>query len=79
MKVTSNLEVVRAQRLECEVNAKDILELVRQHAHIPEGATVRIYVDIPGGGDWSNMELDIDEHPVQVRAEWSVSDAPKQG
>lgn len=78
MKISGTLEVVKTQTISIEVTAGDILALVRQHAHIPDDAEVRVYVDVPGGGDWSNMEIDIAEHPVYVRAVWSVGDE-KQG
>lgn len=78
MKIIGNLEVVKTQHVECDVTASDILALVRQHVHIPEGANVRVYVDIPGGGDWSNMELDIAYRPVRVKAVWSVEDVPNE-
>ena len=35
-------------------------------------ADAEIFVHVPGGGDWSNMDLDIDEHSflsVRVRTE----------
>lgn len=78
MKVFGNLETVTTQHLSCEVTAADILDVVRQHTLIPEGARVRIFVEVPGGGDWSNTELDIAEHPVRVRISWSVDPAQKQ-
>lgn len=29
-----------------------------------------IYVQVPGGGDWSNTDLDLSEYPVEIR--WTV-------
>jgi hypothetical protein len=31
---------------------------------IPKGA--KVFVEVPGGGDWSNTDLDISEHPIKV-------------
>lgn len=43
---------------------------------IPEGAD--IWVQVPGGGDWSHEALPIDEHPVRVQ--WTtVDDAADAG
>jgi hypothetical protein len=42
----------------------DVLDLVSGRGidlDIPNGATdVRVFVKVPGGGDWSNSELEID-------------------
>lgn len=78
MKISVSEQVVTTRAVTIEVTAQDILALVRKRAHIPADAEVRVYVDVPGGGDWSNMEIDIAEHPVYVRAVWSATDE-KQG
>jgi hypothetical protein len=26
-----------------------------------------IFVEVPGGGDWSHMDLDIDQSPINIR------------
>lgn len=47
-----------------EVDAEDIRKLVGA----PE--TAEVYVSVPGGGDWSNMDLTIDKkHTITV--EWT--------
>lgn len=39
---------------------------------VPEKCDLRIYVAIPGGGDWSNTDFDISrEHPLCV--EWTTT------
>jgi hypothetical protein len=50
-------------KLLCDIVSQ---ELAAQGAdRIPANATVVVH--IPGGGDWSNTELDIDErHPVEI-------------
>ena len=79
MKIGGRLTVTKTQHVSCEVTYDDILALVRAQVSIPAAVDVRIYVEVPGGGDWSHEDLDIAEHPVQVRAEWSVDDAEEQG
>ena len=32
---------------------------------------VKIYVDVPGGGDWSSEQLECDQHPVKFSATWT--------
>lgn len=46
----------------------DIIDFIREHhdAEIPQDA--KVFVRVPGGGDWSNTDLDIDpDTHVQVR------------
>lgn len=48
-----------------KLNRKDLIRYFIGEApkklHIPSGATnVKLFVVVPGGGDYSNMELDID-------------------
>jgi len=41
---------------------------IRQKFYLPDDCT--IFVEVPGGGDWSNMELEIDgECPLKGRYE----------
>ena len=53
-----------------ELGGYVIVSMLREFGHdIPDGASVKVYV--PGGGDWSNMSLDIDSRcPVIV--EWTT-------
>jgi hypothetical protein len=37
----------------------------------PVNVDITIFVDVPGGGDWSYEELDVDSHPVKFRATWT--------
>lgn len=55
-----------------KINRELLLSLVRDV--MPRSATdVRVYFQVPGGGDWSNMAVDIDdEHPVYVQ--WTTRD-----
>jgi hypothetical protein len=53
-----------------DIDRERLIELLkREGVEIPKGAD--IYVQVPGGGDWSNMSLEIDkETPVVVK--WTV-------
>lgn len=44
-----------------EITDKDLLELLqtKYELGIEKDSEVRMFVKVPGGGDWSNMELDI--------------------
>lgn len=55
-----------------EIDDKDILEFVRsKKQYIPADAKMRVFIKIPGGGDWSNKEFDITaEDPIRMIVEW---------
>lgn len=38
---------------------------IREALNLPPGA--ELFVDVPGGGDWSNQELGLNEAPLQAR------------
>lgn len=43
----------------------EIRDLIRTlGVKVPADATISVYV--PGGGDWSHSDLDINEHPVTI-------------
>lgn len=54
---------------EVRLNHRNIRELLEQQGlDIPTNA--RITIDVPGGGDWSNTSLDVDDaNPVVIT--WS--------
>lgn len=54
-----------------EFSAKEIIEALVAVGQIPANAhNLESFVQVPGGGDWSNMELEVDdEHPLKIRAE----------
>jgi hypothetical protein len=56
---------------ELALNNKDILEALHQMGYvIPDGAVASFFV--PGGGDSSNMEIEIDdENPISIN--WTVT------
>lgn len=49
-----------------EINRPFLIEMLEAQGHkIPAGAD--IYVQVPGGGDWSNTSLEVDhENPIIV-------------
>ncbi len=52
-------------RYHAELDRHKLLALLRQAGHeVPDNAG--IYVRVPGGGDWSNEQLDIDDAPIQI-------------
>jgi hypothetical protein len=62
-------------RVELELDAKEIglIKAVRRAAGAPKSATVRLYVSVPGGGDWSNEDLNLgDMHPLRAEVTWET-------
>ncbi len=47
-----------------------LLALIRQGTPIPANANV--FVSVPGGGDWSNTDLDIDDDIV-IHVHWKTA------
>lgn len=62
------------ERHEIRITGKELLECVNQELaasgspRIPKAAYVRVAV--PGGGDWANTDLDLNDHPVIIS--WTV-------
>jgi hypothetical protein len=52
-------------RHHAELDRQKLLTLLGQAGHqVPDNAG--IYVQVPGGGDWANCTLDIDDAPIQI-------------
>lgn len=52
-----------------ELDAQDLLECLAPKLNIPPEILhrVKLYVEIPGGGDWSNTDLSISsESPLKI-------------
>lgn len=49
-----------------ELNREHLLALLRGD-NFTCGADAEVYVEVPGGGDWSSERLEIDRAPVVVR------------
>ena len=62
--------IITDQKYKVEITGEMIIAMLRETGMtIPDSATVSFTV--PGGGDWSNMSIDVDaENPVY--AEWQV-------
>lgn len=45
-----------------------LIELLQQ-ARIDVPPDAEVFIRVPGGGDWSNQALSLDEHNVQVKWE----------
>lgn len=66
MKATVRRSTVTSTHNRIELRREDIIGLLRTHwaktrlglPLIPEKA--KVYVSVPGGGDWSNTSLDLD-------------------
>jgi len=54
---------------EYSVTSKDLAKLVGIPDDLPENVSVKIhaFVRVPGGGDYSNVDLNIDDHPIQMQ------------
>ncbi len=56
-----------------EITGTEIVAALRETGRLPaqKGDVVsdrtEAWVRVPGGGDWSNSNLDLDEYPVRVR------------
>lgn len=64
--------VTRVEKHKVELSRSEMFELLTKAGYeIPNSA--EIFICIPGGGDWSNTSLDIDDdHPVTIT--WQKED-----
>lgn len=75
MKVTPNTK----QTLDGSISATELAAFLRQTFEIPEGATFTFTFSVPGGGDYSNMDLEVtDREPLRFSAEWAGKPASEQ-
>jgi hypothetical protein len=50
-----------------QLNAKDIVELYCASKGIdPNTVACKAVFVVPGGGDWSNQTIDLNEHPIRL-------------
>lgn len=67
-----NTVVETTSRHRVTVSGQEIVRLLKDSGvEIDDNATVT--VQVPGGGDWSNMALDLDTETT-VRIEWTTKD-----
>ena len=65
-RVNVDVDSKTVHRKSCIVGRALLLELLQQaKVEVPPDADV--YIRVPGGGDWSNQKLSLDEHNVEVR------------
>lgn len=69
LKLETRQTVETKQRFRLAITGENLRNLLAAAGHqIPKNA--RIIFTVPGGGDWSNMAIDIDgENPVEVQWE----------
>ena len=79
--------VTRTQVVEGSISAAELLALVRETVHIPEGATARFYTathhyqaQLLAHGAVGTPLVDVtDSSPLKFRITWEVPVAEKQG
>jgi hypothetical protein len=79
--------VTQTQVVEGSISKAELLALVRDTFHIPEGATARFYTvtyayqaQLLAHGAIGTPLVDVtDEHPLKFRITWEVPLAEKQG
>jgi len=54
-------------RIKLKMTGKELLELLRRDGQAIPKSGVDVTVRVPGGGDWSNTSLDIDDDtPIEI-------------
>lgn len=83
--IRKNTKITTSRSYRLELDGDALLQLVNQELkardasleRIPTAwADVSIYVEVPGGGDWSSTELELRQHPVII--EWTVTEENDQ-
>ena len=65
-------QVTTTVRVTGQLEYSDIIALVRRAVpDAPANAEITITVYVPGGGDWSNTDLDVEEHPLEFVCTWA--------
>ncbi len=52
-----------------KITASDIIEALRKTGKIPKNGNCELVFCVPGGGDYSNMELDVAQEPLKLTIE----------
>ncbi len=74
MSKTPTLKTVttRQTTVEGQIEFSALVALVSKQLPTRAGPLeVKIYVDVPGGGDWSYEKLECERHPVKFSATWT--------
>ena len=74
MKIRTTVTKTTAKKVTIEVDAVTLIEALRANGvKIPGDA--KVYVTVPGGGDWSHTDLDIDDDaPLTIEYEEHTED-----
>lgn len=70
---SKTVKIVRTEEQSIEIDEHQLHQMIQAAGiKIPDKAVVRIYFAVPGGGDWSNIDIDIDaKNPIRV--EWRLT------
>jgi hypothetical protein len=70
--IKATTTVQRTEKFRIELTGRDITQMLSKHPRfsgIPDHANISFHV--PGGGDWSNMSVEIDDvNPIYI--EWQT-------
>lgn len=72
MKVRMKKVVTTTRKIRIEVEGHDLIRLLETTGQIPKVSArngVKVFVTVPGGGDWSGSDLDI-ERETRIQIEW---------
>lgn len=72
MKIETQAVTQKLTTYKATITKDDLLKLVAEKLGLnyPPPNGILAYVQVPGGGDWSNMKLELDEFPIQI--EWAT-------
>lgn len=64
--MNATTQVTTTRRKTIRINREDIIKFLKSEGQVTDDGDVKkVYVQVPGGGDWSNTELDI-QHDDEV-------------
>lgn len=69
MKSDKKVSTVKTTVSTIELNRQDIVNFLLQNGYFQKGVdfeSMDIFVKVPGGGDYSNCTLDIDDCPINI-------------
>ena len=62
------------KQVHIELSGEELKQVLVAAKIVPEDAYLTVYVRVPGGGDWSNTDLDVDKSsPLTIRYETRAS------
>ncbi len=67
--MTKQSEVLIEKTITLRISGNEIISWLQKTKQMPARAeNIKVYFEVPGGGDYSNMNLDIDESsPIVVK------------